>query len=50
MKTNLLFLLSALLIPFLGVSQYSIDDHYIEFTDVSSVEDFYSYWRVAQQC
>ena len=42
MKTNLIFLLSALLIPFLGVSQYSIDDHYIEFTDVSSVEDFYS--------
>jgi hypothetical protein len=42
MKTNLLFCLSFILIPFIGFAQYSIDDHYIEFTDASSVDDFYA--------
>ena len=42
MKTNLLFCLSFILIPFISFAQYSIDDHYIEFTDASSVDDFYA--------
>lgn len=42
LKTNLLFCLSFIFIPFIGFSQYSIDDHYLEVTDVSTAADFYA--------
>ncbi len=41
MKTNLLFCLSFILIPFIGFTQYSIDDHYLEISGSSADSDFY---------
>ena len=40
MKSNLFFYI--IFLPFIGFSQYSIDDHFIELNDVYTVSDFYA--------
>ena len=42
MNLKLILLFFTFLTPFFCLAQYTIDDHYMEFTDVSSTPDFYS--------